>query len=170
MPLSQNFMIHQCLPGDIYEIYTVINEAARAYSGVIPVDCYHEPYMPMEELKTELQQMSFFGWEDGGKLTGVMGFQPVKDVTLIRHAYVLPGYQRRGIGSKLLDYLIKLTITRILLVGTWADVWWAIKFYEKYGFRLLPDKDQLLKTYWQISERQIQTSVVLGLELTNQNY
>jgi len=163
-------MIRQCYPDDIDEIYAVINEAAKAYSGVIPVDCYHEPYMPISELKTEMQQMFFFGWEDGRRLTGVMGFQPFKDVTLIRHAYVLPGHQRHGIGSKLLNYLKKVTKTKKLLVGTWAAAWWAIKFYEKYGFRLLANKDELLKTYWQISERQIQTSVVLGLELPNHSF
>jgi len=146
-------------------IYTVINEAAEAYKRVIPPDCYHEPYMPMDELSGEMQQMSFFGWQDEGQLVGVMGFQRVKDVTLIRHAYVLISRQKQGIGSQLLKYLKELCETRRLLVGTWADAHWAITFYEKRGFCLLPDKDKFLRTYWRIPDRQIETSVVLGLEL-----
>lgn len=158
-------MIRQCQPQDIESIYTVINDAANAYKGVIPLDCYHEPYMPMDELSREMQQMSFFGWQDEEQLVGVTGFQRIRDVTLVRHAYVLTSWQRQGIGSKLLEYLRGLCETRRLLVGTWADARWAIAFYQKHGFRLLPDKDRLLRTYWQISDRQIETSVVLGLDL-----
>jgi GNAT superfamily N-acetyltransferase len=158
-------MIKQCQFQDIENIYTVINEAAKAYKGFIPSDCYHEPYMPMDELSREMQQMSFFGWQYEKQLVGVMGFQRVKDVTLIRHAYVVTSRQKQGIGSQLFKYLKELCETRRLLVGTWADARWAIVFYEKRGFCLLPDKDKLLRTYWRIPDRQIETSIVLGLEL-----
>jgi len=158
-------MIRKCQPGDSERIYSIINEAARAYAGAIPADCYQQPYMSMDELKREMKRMTFFGWEVDGELVAVIGFQRVKDVTLIRHAYVLPQWQKRGIGSKLLDYLKVLTTTRRLLVGTWADASWAIAFYQKHGFRLMPDKDELLKAYWDIPERQIETSVVLGIDM-----
>ncbi len=108
--------------------------------------------------------MIFFGWEVNGELVGVIGFEPIKGVTLIRHAYVLPQWQKQGIGSKLLNHLKGLVATSRLLVGTWADVYWAIDFYKKHGFNLLPDKDELLKTYWGIPQRQIETSVVLGIK------
>jgi len=158
-------MICQCQPKDTDRIYFIVNEAARAYEGVIPADCYHQPYMPREELEREMKRMTFFGWEVDGELIGIMGFEPIEDVTLIRHAYVLPQWQRQGIGSKLLDYLRGLVTTSRLLVGTWSDAQWALDFYEKHGFRLLPDKDELLETYWDIPRRQIETSVVLGVEL-----
>jgi len=158
-------MIRQCQPEDIESIFTVVNDAAKAYQGVIPPDCYHEPYMPIDELSREMQQMSFLGWWSERQLVGVMGFQRVKDVTLIRHAYVMTSWQRQGIGSQLFDYLKRLTQTPQLLVGTWVAARWAIAFYEKHGFRILPDKDKLLTTYWQISDRQVETSVVLGLDL-----
>ena len=158
-------MIHKCQPGDAKRIHVIINEAARAYQGVIPADCYHQPYMAMDELEREMKRMTFFGWEVNGELVGITGFEPIKDVTLIRHAYVLPRWQRQGIGTKLLDYLKSLVITSRLLVGTWADAHWAIDFYQKHGFELLPDKDELLKTYWDIPYRQIETSVVLGVEV-----
>jgi GNAT superfamily N-acetyltransferase len=158
-------MISKCQPGDSERIYSIINEAARAYAGAIPADCYQQPYMPRDELKQEMGRMTFFGWEVDGELVAVMGFQRVKDVTLIRHAYVLPQWQKRGIGSKLLDYLKGMAATHRLLVGTWADASWAIAFYQKHGFRLMPDKDELLKAYWDIPERQIETSVVLGIEI-----
>jgi GNAT superfamily N-acetyltransferase len=159
-------VIKQCQPQDTRIIYPVINDAAKAYRGVIPPDCYHEPYMSIDELSREMEEMSFFGWQDEERLVGVMGFQRVKDVTLIRHAYVITSWQRRGIGSKLLNHLKSLCETQRLLVGTWADVRWAIAFYEMHGFRLLPDKDELLRAYWRISDRQRETSVVLGLELS----
>jgi len=158
-------MIRKCQPSDIERIYFIINEAAKAYKGVIPTDCYHQPYMPMDELKQEMKRMTFFGWEVNGELVGVMGFEPIKDVTLIRHAYVLPQWQKQGIGSKLLNHLKGLATTSRLLVGTWADAYWAIALYQKHGFNLLPDKDELLKTYWDIPHRQIETSVVLGMEV-----
>ncbi|HID86663.1 MAG TPA: N-acetyltransferase [Anaerolineae bacterium] len=162
-------MIRTCGPEDFEAIYRIINEAAQAYKGVIPADCWHEPYMPRDELRAEMERMTFFGWEEDGELVGVMGFQPVKDVTLIRHAYVLPEHQRRGIGGKLLTHLKGLATTSRLLVGTWADATWAIRFYERHGFRLEPNKDDLLRTYWDIPERQIETSVVLGLELQKES-
>ena len=157
-------MIRICQPDDKERIYLIINEAAKAYQGVIPADRYHQPYMPMAELERELAEMTFFGWEEGGELVGVMGFQPIKDVTLIRHAYVLPQWQRQGIAGRLIDNMKKLTKTPRLLVGTWADVYWAITLYQKHGFKLAPDKDELLKAYWKIPRRQIETSVVLELK------
>ncbi len=155
-------MIRQCQPDDIDRIYFVINEAAKAYEGVIPADRYHQPYMLMEKLEREMKRMTFFGWEINGELVGVMGFESVKDVTLIRHAYVLPQWQKQGIGGKLLSHLKGLVTTSRLLVGTWADAYWATDFYKRQGFNLLPDKDELLKTYWDIPQHQIETSVVLG--------
>ena len=160
-------MIRRCQPDDIEKIYFIINEAARAYEGVIPADCYHQPYMPMTELNEEMKRVNFFGWEEGGELVGVMGLEPVKDVSLIRHAYVLSRWQHRGIGSELLNHLLGLVTTSRLLVGTWADAGWAIDFYRRHSFILMPEKDELLKTYWDIPQRQIDTSVVLGIELEN---
>ena len=161
-------MIRVCQPSDAKRMHSIINEAAKAYEGVIPVDCYHQPYMPMGELDQEMKRMTFFGWEVNGELVGVTGFEPIKDVTLIRHAYILPQWQKQGIGSKLLNHLKGLVTTSRLLVGTWADARWAIAFYGKHGFKLLPDKDELLRTYWDIPQRQIETSVVLGLNIDNQ--
>jgi len=158
-------MIRRCQPEDFERIYFIINEAARAYEGAIPADCYPQPYMPREELKQEMKQMSFFGWEENGEMVGVMGFQPIKDVTLIRHAYVLPRWQKKGIGSKLLGHLKTLVNTRRLLVGTWADARWAIDFYRRHGFNLELNKDELLESYWDIPQRQIETSVVLGINI-----
>jgi GNAT superfamily N-acetyltransferase len=158
-------VIRECGPQDIEQMVVIINEAARAYKGVIPPDRYHEPYIPMDELREEMRHMTFFGWEENQGLVAVMGFQPLGGVTLIRHAYVLPDYQRQGLGSKLLEHLKTLTTTRRLLVGTWSDATWAIEFYEKHGFRLAANKDELLRAYWDIPERQIETSVVLGITL-----
>jgi GNAT superfamily N-acetyltransferase len=146
-------------------IYRIINQAAFAYKGVIPADCYHEPYMPLEELQSEMRTMTFYGWSDNGKITGVMAVQQVKDVTLVRHAYVLPEHQGKGIGTRLLAHLRQLTCTKYLLVGTWADATWAVKFYQKHGFTFMPDKDGLLVKYWNVPPRQIETSVVLGIEV-----
>ncbi len=158
-------MIRQCQPRDTERLYFIINEAARAYEGAIPDDCYPQPYMPMSELEAELKRVTFYGWEVDGELVGIMGLEPIKDTTLIRHAYVLPRWQRQGISSRLLEYIKPLINTTRLLVGTWADATWAIAFYEKHGFRLEPNKDELLKTYWDILQRQIDTSVVLGVEV-----
>ncbi len=158
-------MIRKLRSKDSEDIFEIVNQAAKAYRGHIPDDCYHEPYMPLEEVHLEMKSMTFFGWQANGKLLGVMGLQPVKDVTLIRHAYVLPEYQKAGIGRSLLDHLKKITRTQYLLVGTWADAVWAVDFYRKHGFKIMPDKDELLKRYWIIPPRQIETSVVLGLEI-----
>ncbi len=157
-------MIRQCRAGDAQRMYFIINKAAEAYDGVIPVDCYQQPYMPMDELIGEIERVIFYGWEVNGELVGIMGMEPIKDVTLIRHAYVLPEWQGQGIASRLLDYIKRLFTGSRLLVGTWADASWAISFYRKHGFRLMPDKDQLLETYWGIPRRQIETSVVLGID------
>ena len=158
-------MIRRCQPDDVKRLYFIINEAARVYEGKIPADCYHQPYMSLGELRREFGRITFYGWEEDGELVGTMGFEPVKDVTLIRHTYVLPRWQKKGIASKLLAHLKEMVTTPRLLVGTWADAKWAIEFYVKHGFKLLPDKDELLKRYWDIPERQIETSVVLGIEV-----
>ncbi|MFC1983657.1 GNAT family N-acetyltransferase [Chloroflexota bacterium] len=158
-------MIRKCQPDNIDRICFIINEAAKAYEGTIPADCYHQPYMPIDELEREMKRLTFFGWEAKNReLIGVMGFEPVKDVTLIRHAYVLPQWQKQGVGSNLLNHLKSLVTTSRLLVGTWAGAHWAIDFYKSRGFNLLPNKDELLKTYWDIPQRQIETSVVLGIK------
>lgn len=158
-------MIRELTSGNADIIFDIINKAAGVYKGTIPADCYHEPYMTKEELFHEMGSMTFFGWEEEEKLVGVIGFQPVKDVTLIRHAYVLPNYQRKCVGSRLLDHLKLITKTKELLVGTWVGATWAIDFYQKRGFSLMPNKDELLNMYWSIPQRQIETSVVLGITM-----
>jgi GNAT superfamily N-acetyltransferase len=160
-------MIRRCRLKDTERMYYIINEAARAYDGAIPADCYHQPYMPMEELEREMKRVAFYGWVINKELVGVMGMEPIKDVTLIRHAYVLPEYQNKGIGRRLLDHLKSRTTTPRLLVGTWAAAHWAIDFYQKHGFRLMPDKDNLLREYWDVPKRQIETSVVMGIKIEN---
>jgi len=162
---NSDFMIYKCQANDAERIYFIINDAATAYAGMIPADCYHQPYMPMDELRQEMKRIAFFGWEINGEVVGVMGFEPIKDVTLIRHAYVLTEWQGKGIGGKLLNHLKGLAATPRLLVGTWADAQRAIAFYRKHGFEPLGNKDELLKTYWDIPPRQIETSVVLGLDI-----
>lgn len=142
-------------------MYRIINAAAKAYDGVIPPDRYHEPYMPVEELRREMKRMVFSGWEENKGLVGVMGLEPVKGVSLIRHAYVLPEFQKHGIGAKLLERAKRGFDGKRLLVGTWADAHWAVAFYEKHGFKVCPDKEALLKTYWNVPDRQVETSVVL---------
>ena len=158
-------MIRRCDQSDEATIYHVINESAKAYKGIIAEECYHEPYMPLEELRSEMNKMIFFGYQEERKLLGVAGYQPVNDVTLVRHAYVLPRHQRKGVGGRLLDYIKHATTTRRLMVGTWKAASWAIIFYQKHGFTLLANKDELLRKYWKISERQIELSVVLGTTL-----
>lgn len=156
--------IRRCTGADFEAIYEIINEAAEAYRGVIPPDRWHEPYMPREELRQEIEVgVTFWGYEEGGRLLGVMGIQPVQDVTLIRHAYVRPAQQKQGIGGKLLAALRDQT-DRPTLLGTWAAATWAIRFYEKHGFRRVSrlEKERLLREYWSIPERQVQTSVVLA--------
>jgi L-threonylcarbamoyladenylate synthase len=157
-------MICKLTNADFPSILTVVNNAASAYKGKIPVDRWKEPYMPAEELKEECESgVEFYGWVENGVLIGVMGIQRVNDVTLIRHAYVLAQHQRRGIGEKLLQHLLALAETSRVLVGTWEAAPWAIKFYQKHGFLLLSreETNKLLKKYWNIPERQVETSVVL---------
>ena len=156
-------MIERCRPDDIPAIDEIINDAARAYRGAIPADRWHEPYMSREALEAEIAAgVKFWGWREGERLVGVMGLQDVKDVTLIRHAYVRSDRQRGGIGSELMNALVRRT-KRPLLVGTWAAAHWAIRFYERHGFRLTPreEKDRLLSMYWTIPDRQREASVVL---------
>jgi GNAT superfamily N-acetyltransferase len=157
-------MIRPCVEQDLPIMYQIINEAAQAYKGAIPPDRWHEPYMPMEELQSEIADgVEFWGWEEDGQLIGVMGIQPVQDVTLIRHAYVRAIQQRHGIGGKLLEFLLTRTTTPVL-IGTWAAAEWAIRFYEKHRFRRVTpeEKNYLLGRYWSIPERQVETSVVLA--------
>ena len=156
-------MIRECAAGDAERIHLIVNEAAQAYKGVIPDDCWHEPYMPLEELRREMREMLFVGWDTGDGLSGVMGYQPLGEVTLVRHAYVLPERQGEGIGGRLLAHLKEMTGGR-LLVGTWTANAGAVRFYERHGFRLLADGQELLKRYWKIPARQRETSLVLGME------
>ena len=156
--------IRPCRDDEREEILAIVNSAAQAYRGVIPSDRWHEPYMPESELEHEIAEgVAFWGYEEEGTLVGVMGIQPVRDVDLIRHAYVLPGTQRRGVGGALLEHLRSLG-SRRTLVGTWAAADWAISFYRRHGFELTSaeQKTALLKTYWTIPNRQIETSVVLA--------
>lgn len=156
-------MIRRCTDSDIPEIEAIINEAAHAYRGHVPADCLHDPYMSRTELLGQIGAgVQFSGWEQDGELTGVMGVQQVRDATLIRHAYVRTASQGRGIGGKLLEFLIAQSSGK-LLVGTWAAAAWAIGLYERHGFRLVSpeEKDRLLSTYWTIPDRQRETSVVL---------
>jgi GNAT superfamily N-acetyltransferase len=156
--------IRPCLEEDRAAILAIVNAAAEAYRGVIPADRWHEPYMPQDEFDSEIAAgVVFWGYEEDGRLAGVMGLQPLRDVDLIRHAYVLPGRQGRGIGGALLAQLQRMSGRRIL-VGTWQAAGWAIRFYERHGFRQVSpaQKTVLLKTYWNIPERQIETSVVLA--------
>jgi N-acetylglutamate synthase-like GNAT family acetyltransferase len=157
-------MIRPCKSSDFETMYSIINDAAEAYRGIIPEDCWHVPYMSKDELSHEIDHgVVFWGYEEDGQLIGIMGIQDVKDVTLIRHAYVRTAKRNQGIGGKLLSELY-CKLTRPTLVGTWADAVWAIRFYEKHGFQLVTpqEKTQLLKTYWSIPDRQVHTSVVLA--------
>ena len=163
-------MISRLQPTEFKSILHVVNDAAEAYRGVIPEDRWKEPYMPAEELSEEIENgVEFHGWKEDGVLVGVMGIQPVNDVTLIRHAYVLTSRQRRGIGEKLLMHLLSMARTSEVLVGTWEAASWAVRFYEKHGFRLVSkeEKNRLLRKYWNIPERQVETSVVLKLKGQN---
>ena len=156
--------IRPCGDDERAEILAIVNAAAEAYRGVIPADRWREPYMPPGELEEEVAAgVEFWGYEDGGVRVGVMGIQTVRDVDLIRHAYVSPGSQRRGIGSALLEHLTR-SATRRTLVGTWAAADWAVRFYRRHGFeQVSPErKAVLLKAYWSIPDRQIETSVVLA--------
>jgi N-acetylglutamate synthase-like GNAT family acetyltransferase len=157
-------MIRQCTEADFETIYEVINDAAEAYRGVIPADHWHEPYMSHQQLKEEIDAgVWFWGFEEDSILIGVMGIQDREDVTLIRHAYVRSRMRNRGIGSRLLQFL-ESTTEKSILIGTWADATWAVAFYQKHSYRLVSaeEKNQLLRKYWHVPERQIETSVVLA--------
>jgi len=156
-------MIRRCDEGDFEVIWTIINDGAQAYKGTIPADRWTEPYMSREKLRHEINEgVVFWGYEETGTLVGVMGIQAVQNVTLIRHAYVRTSSQKSGIGARLLSHLRELTSVPVL-IGTWVDAVWAIRFYQKYGFQIVGplEKDRLLKKYWTVPERQIETSVVL---------
>ena len=156
--------IRPCRDSDFETIHAIINSAADRYRGVIPQDRWHDPYMPKDQLKREIDAgVIFWGLEEEGRLTGIMGIQGVRDVVLIRHAYVLPGEQGKGIGGALLKRLRELD-GRPMLIGTWADASWAIGFYQRHGFTLVAREQaaRLLGAYWSIPERQIETSVVLS--------
>ena len=157
-------LIRPCRADERATMLAIVNDAAEAYRGVIPADRWHEPYMELRELASEIAAgVAFWGYEQDGALVGLMGIQPVRDVDLIRHAYVRPGGQRRGVGGALIEHLRRQT-TRRMLVGTWAAADWAIAFYRRHGFELVTParKTALLKTYWTVPERQIETSVVLA--------
>ncbi|MGB8989026.1 MAG: GNAT family N-acetyltransferase [Candidatus Sulfotelmatobacter sp.] len=157
-------MIRRCDDRDFEVIWTIINDGAQAYKGIIPADRWTEPYMSREKLQHEIDDdVVFWGFEENGMLAGIMGIQEVRDVTLIRHAYVRTGNQKRGVGGHLLSHLRGLTSDPVL-IGTWADAAWAIRFYERHGFQMVEpqEKDRLLKKYWSIPERQIEASVVLA--------
>ena len=156
--------IRPCEERDIEIIYEIINDAAQAYRGIIPTDRWKEPYMSKDELRHEIDEgVTFWGYIENGELLGVMGMQDIEDVTLMRHAYVRTARRSQGIGGRLLSELLKKT-RRPILIGTWAAAVWAVRFYEAHGFCLVSpeEKDRLLKRYWSIPERQIETSVVLA--------
>ena len=156
--------IRPCRADEHDAILAIVNAAAEAYRGVIPPDRWHEPYMSSPELEEEIAAgVAFWGYEADSALLGIMGIQPVRDVDLIRHAYVAPGSQRRGVGGALIEHLMR-SATRRVLVGTWAAAEWAIRFYRRHGFEPVGRERtaELLKTYWTIPDRQIETSVVLA--------
>jgi GNAT superfamily N-acetyltransferase len=156
--------IVRCGKDDFEQIYAIINDAAQAYKGIIPADRWHEPYLSRHYLQHEIDAgVRFYGYEDRGALLGVMGIQDVKDVALLRHAYVRTAHRSKGIGSSLMTSVRSLLV-RPSLVGTWAAASWAIAFYEKHGYQLVTpeEKELLLRTYWSIPDRQIETSVVLA--------
>ena len=161
-------MISEYKKSDSSEILYVINDAAIRYKGIIPDNCWHEPYMSEQKLVNEFNAgVCMYGYHHNNKLIGVIGIQEVKDVILIRHAYTLTFYQGKGTGSELLKYLLKKNTNSRLLVGTWRDATWAIQFYEKFGF-ILHTKEQstlLLKKYWEIPSQQIENSIVLERQL-----
>ena len=157
-------MISECKKTDTSKILNIINDASIKYKGVIPDDCWKEPYMSEQELIDEFSDgVRIYGYNHNNELIGVIGIQEVKDVVLIRHAYTLSSYQGKGAGSALLEYLLKKNLNSRLLVGTWKDATWAIRFYEKFGFILhtKEEKTLLLKKYWKIPSKQIENSVVL---------
>ncbi|MCK9420745.1 MAG: GNAT family N-acetyltransferase [Nitrospirae bacterium] len=170
-------MVHLCTDNDFDAIFEIVNDAAQAYKGVIPDDRWHEPYMPRDSLRHELESgVAFWGYDEDDELLGVMGIQDVQDVTLIRHAYVRTADHGKGIGSRLISHL-KTLARRPMLVGTWQAAIWAVRFYERHGFKLVSheEKERLLRNYWNIPERQTETSVVLADEraltlLRNQSF
>jgi len=157
-------MIRKYTKIDSAKILHIINDAAKKYKGIIPDDCWHEPYMSEQELIDEFNdEVRMYGYHDNNKLIGVIGIQEVQDIILIRHAYTLTSYQNKGTGSAMLEYLLKKSQNSRLLVGTWKNATWAIRFYEKFGF-VVHAKEQstlLLKKYWKIPSKQIKNSVVL---------
>ncbi|HTP21240.1 MAG TPA: GNAT family N-acetyltransferase [Solirubrobacteraceae bacterium] len=156
--------VRRCRDDEREAMLRIVNLAAEAYKGVIPADRWREPYMPSSELDEEITAgVAFWGYESDGQLLGVMGIQAARDLDLIRHAYVVPGRQRAGVGSALLEHLIGVS-TRRMLVGTWAAAEWAIAFYLRHGFELVTpeQKTALLRSYWTIPDRQVETSVVLA--------
>jgi GNAT superfamily N-acetyltransferase len=159
-------MIRRCNQNDSDLIFQIINDAASAYKGIIPDDCWHDPYMSMKQLLWEIEDgVNFWGFEGNNMLLGVMGIQDKGDVVLIRHAYVRTTSRNQGIGANLLHFL-EPTTEKPILIGTWADASWAVAFYQKHGYRLLStdEKNSLLKKFWTISPRQVETSVVLAGE------
>jgi GNAT superfamily N-acetyltransferase len=158
------YTVRRCRRDEHSVIFEIINAAAEAYRGVIPADRWHDPYMSLHELESEISAgVTFWAYESEGKVLGVMGIQPVRDVDLIRHAYVRLGNQRRGVGAALISFIRSLSSSQ-MLVGTWTAARWAIDFYQRHGFVLVSaeQKTTLLKAYWAIPERQIETSVVLA--------
>ncbi len=156
--------IRRSVEADFPAILAIVNDAARAYRGVIPADRWHEPYMPANELEGEIAAgVVFWVAEQEGRVSGVMGIQDKGDVTLVRHAYVVSTTQRSGVGTSLLRHVEGL-VDKPVLIGTWASASWAIDFYRRNGFTMLADddKDRLLRKYWSIPDRQIETSVVLA--------
>ncbi|MGD9954219.1 MAG: GNAT family N-acetyltransferase [Burkholderiales bacterium] len=156
--------IRQSREADLPQMLAIINDAAQAYRGVIPPDRWHEPYMPAQELEAEIADgIAFWVAEDDAKLLGAMGIQDKGEVALVRHAYVSPGAQKKGVGTQLLRHVMSLA-QKPVLIGTWAAAAWAIEFYRRNGFAVVPEaeKDALLRKYWSIPERQIETSVVLA--------
>ena len=157
-------MIRTCTRNDLSTIYEIINDASSAYKGIIPADRWKEPYMTMEELNEQISDgVEFWGYESDGKLIGVMGIQDKKEVCLIRHAYVRTSSRKNGIGTDLLKHLVSKS-EKPILIGTWKDAVWAISFYVKNGFSLVTDEEKtvLLKRFWKIPQRQVETSVALA--------
>ena len=157
-------LIRKCVEADLAAMLAIVNDAAQAYRGVIPVDRWREPYMPTDELVSEIAAgVVFWVAEEEGRLLGMMGIQDKGAVALVRHAYVAPTIQRKGVGTRLLRHVEGLA-DKPILIGTWADASWAIEFYQRNGFTVVPNshKDRLLRTYWSIPARQIETSVVLA--------
>lgn len=159
-------LIRKSVAADLEAMLAIVNDAAQAYRGVIPADRWHEPYMPADELAQEIADgVAFWVAEEEGRPLGVMGIQDKVDVALVRHAYTAPTIQRKGVGTRLLRH-VESVADKPILIGTWADAWWAIDFYRRNGFTVVAnsDKDRLLRTYWSIPARQIEASVVLADE------